>query len=87
MFLGNNYVKYFFLSLILIKYDIFVFLKYILLILCWYYLIVLIGSYKMKKVDCKEEIIESFLRKESDEKRRCFLIKCFEEFKILWNEL
>lgn len=38
-------------------------------------------------MDCKEETIESFLRKESDEKRRRLLIKRFEEFKTSWNEL
>lgn len=48
---------------------------------------VFIGSYKMKKVDCKIEIIDKFLRMEIDDKRRCFLKKWFEEFKILWNGL
>lgn len=57
------------------------------MILWWYYLIVFIGSYKMKKVDCKMEIIDKFLRMEIDDIRKCFFKKWFEEFKNLWNEL
>lgn len=87
VFLGNNHVKYPLLSLIMTKHDILALPKYILPILRWHHSTVSIGSYKMKKVDCKEETIESFLRKESDEKRRRLLIKRFEEFKTSWNEL
>lgn len=75
------------LSLILTKENILTLPKFILPILRWHHSTVSIGSYKMKKVDCKSESIDKFLRMETDDTRRRLLQKRFEEFKTSWNEL
>lgn len=75
------------LSLILTKENILTLPKFILPILRWHHSTVSIGSYKMKKVDCKTETIDKFLRMETDDTRRRLLKKRFEEFKTSWNEL
>lgn len=83
----NNQNRFPLLSLILTKENILTLPKFILPILRWHHSTVSIGSYKMKKVDCKTETIDKFLRMETDDTRRRLLKKRFEEFKTSWNEL
>lgn len=83
----NDQNRFPFLRLILTKENILTLPKFILPILRWHHSTVSIGSYKMKKVDCKTETIDKFLRMETDDKRRRLLKKRFEEFKTSWNGL
>lgn len=83
----NDESRFPLLSLILTNENILALPKFILPILRWHHSTVSIGSYKMKKVDCKSESIERFLRMETDDTRRRLLQKRFEEFKTSWNEL
>lgn len=83
----NNQNRFPLLSLILTKENILTLPKYILPILRWHHSTVSIGSYKMKKVDCKTETIDKFLRMETDDTRKRLFKKRFEEFKNSWNEL
>lgn len=87
VFLDNSSETFPFLSLVLMEEEILALPKYILPILRWHRSTVSIGSYKMKKVDCKEETIEKFFKMESDDKRRRLLKQRFEEFKTSWNDL
>ncbi|XP_055995963.1 uncharacterized protein LOC125646740 isoform X2 [Ostrea edulis] len=87
IFFEDNHKRYPFLSFVLKNEDILTLPKFILPILRWHQSTVSIGSYKMKKVDCKEETIEKFFRMENDETRRRLLKKRFEEFITSWNEL
>lgn len=87
VFLDKNRKKFPFLSLVLMTENILVLPKFILPILRWHHSTVSIGSYKMKKVDCKEETIEKFFRMENDAKRRRLLRNRFDEFKTAWNDL
>lgn len=83
----DGQIRFPLLSLILTKENILTLPKFILPILRWHHTTVSIGSYKMKKVDCKTETIDKFLRMETGDTRRRLLKKRFEEFKTSWNEL
>lgn len=84
---GQNPFVYPFLRFVLEKEDILLLPKFILPIVQWHQLTVSFGSYKMKKVDCKDETIKKFLGRENDETQQQQLYKTFEKFETSWNEL
>lgn len=87
VFQGNNQNKFPLLSLVLKNEDILKLPKFILPILQWHRSTVSIGSYKMKKVDCKNETIEQLFKMINDEKEKELFVKHFEKFKKNWNYL
>lgn len=87
VFQGNNQNKFPLLSLVLKNEDILKLPKFILPILQWHRSTVSIASYKMKKVDCKNETIEQLFKMINDEKEKELFVKHFEKFKKNWNYL
>lgn len=87
VFCGQNPLQFPFLRFILEKEDILLLPKFILPIVQWHQLTVSFGSYKMKKVDCREEMVNKFIGTENDKTKRHQLNKRFEEFEASWNDL
>lgn len=87
VFQGNNHIEFPLLSLILKHEDRFTLPKYILAILKWHRSTVSIGSYKIKKVDCKNETIDNFLNMENNDEEKRTIASQFLEFKTKWNNL
>lgn len=87
VFQGNNQKHFPLLSLILKNEDILKLPKFILPIMQWHRSTVSIGSYKIKKVDCKNETIEKLFKLINDHKEKELFVKQFEEFQTNWNDL
>lgn len=87
VFQGNNPVNFPLLSLILKNEDILTLPKYILAIMQWHRSTVSIGSYKIKKVDCKKDTIDTLLYMESDDTVKEVFVSQFQEFLTKWNDL
>lgn len=87
VFFGQNQFMFPFLRFILEKEDILLLPKFILPIVQWHQVTVSFGSYRMKKVDCKEETINKFIGTENDKTKRQQLIKRYKEFESSWNDL
>lgn len=87
VFFGQNQFMFPFLRFILEKEDILLLPKFILPIVQWHQVTVSFGSYKMKKIDCKEETINKFMGTENDKTKRQLLMKRYKEFETSWNNL
>lgn len=87
VFQGNNRMKYPLLSLILSNEDILTLPKFILPIMQWHRSTVSIGSYKIKKVECKAKTIQTLLNMVNDDKAKALFVKQFHEFQTNWNDL
>lgn len=87
VFQGNNQMKFPLLSLILKHEDILTLPKYIYAIMQWHRSTVSIGSYKIKKVDCKNETINKLLNLGNDDKEKKIFASQFQEFLTKWNDL